>query len=90
MINVRSQDREILAKVKSLSISEISENGKINQYSIDGEVANGNTYELGVYSTREKAVKVLDKISGNLVKGWEIYEPVFQMPQDDEVRAWLK
>lgn len=86
MIIVRSQDKEILAKVKSLSISEISENGKINQYSIDGEVTNGNTYELGVYSTKEKALKVLDKIQRAIISQLcDINRIVFQMPQENDI-----
>lgn len=103
MIIVRSQDKEILSKVKCLSISEISENGKIIQYSIDGEVTNENTYELGVYSTKEKALKVLDMIQEKIERRLNnelfvncrtrsdcvtfVNSPVFQMLQDDEVEV---
>lgn len=45
----------------------------------------GNGCTLGIYSTKEKALKVLDQIQYNI----ELFdhEPtmVFQMPQDEEV-----
>lgn len=37
---------------------------------------------LGYYSTKEKALKVLDRIQSLIAQG---YCGVFQMPQDDEV-----
>lgn len=85
---VRSQDETILAKMSNFRICEYCVNRKINQYSIDGEVTNGNTYELGVYSTKEKALKVLDKILRAITSQLcDINRVVFQMPQDDEVEA---
>ena len=45
----------------------------------------GISIGLGMYSTKEKALKVLDQIQYNM-EPFE-HEPtmVFQMPQDDEV-----
>ena len=66
---IRSQDKEILIKASSFRICEFCEHGKVGvQYSIDGECANGDTYELGVYSTKEKAIKVLDMIQKRIYK----------------------
>lgn len=100
MIMVRSQNKEILTEAVSFKICELCENGKVNQYSIDGELANGNTYELGVYSTKEKALKVLDGMQNRvLMEKYTEFRPkhflydidvsglVFQMPQDNEVEA---
>lgn len=51
---------------------------------ICGATTDGCDYELGIYSTEEKALKVLDEIQ----KRTEYLCPkAFQMPQDDEVEA---
>lgn len=90
MIWVRSQDKEMLVEASNFRIFEGLDKGKVSYYTVDIDSdlpQHPFTFELGRYSTKEKALKVLDKISRSLVKGWEIYEPVFQMPQDDEVEA---
>ena len=86
---VRSQDKEELKKCKYYSIEQ----------SVFGEdyviLVNGN-YCFGVYSSKEKSLKVLDLIQEKILE--PIYEndlsccekgiytsKVFQMPQDDEV-----
>lgn len=86
---VRSQDKEALT------------NGDIIYYCDKygmircGKVGSSDDYDLvlAVYSTKEKALKVLDMIE-RLIKDqirlhyeWQI-EVVFQMPQDDEVEEW--
>jgi hypothetical protein len=47
----------------------------------------GCDYELGIYSSEEKALKVLDQIQYNM-EPFE-HEPtmVFQMPQDEDVEV---
>lgn len=64
----------------------------------------GNDFsKLGEYSSKEKAMKVLDQIQGRICKNYfnkmaihdkenqsfeySYYDGVFQMPQDDEVLA---
>lgn len=49
-------------------------------YSIDS-----GSVELGVYSSKEKALKVLDLIQKELDGNCEEYLETFQMPQDSEV-----
>lgn len=44
---------------------------------------NGCYKDLGVYSTEEKALKVLDKITETINMGYA--DIVYQMPQDSEV-----
>ena len=78
---IRSQDKENLAKANDIGIIDID--GK------KGEVwIYVNDQRYAVYSTKEKALKVLDMIQ-KLINGAFMYDyqlgGVFQMPQDDEV-----
>lgn len=65
---IRSQDRKILTKIDDLAID-----GANQIY--------GDCCLLGKYSSKEKALMVLDKIESYLEYSHNI---VFQMPQDDE------
>lgn len=70
---IRSQDKELLINVDGLKI----ENNRIC-------IETSNWYVvLGKYSTKEKALTVLDKIVEEINYG--DLQNVFQMPQDDEV-----
>lgn len=88
---IRSQDKELLKNVNSIEIIEF-----------DGEkytTIQGDGWHLGVYSTKEKALKVLDEIQNaiedtgfyridNIGHGTYAFSKgvlVYQMPQDDEV-----
>lgn len=80
---VRSQDKKMLVKVDMIELLDY-ENSIVAYNSI--KVAN-----LGKYSTKEKAIKVLDMIQ-QCVSGFTDYEVdeyyqygVFQMPKDEEV-----
>lgn len=85
---IRSQDKEELKKCEYYSIEQ-SAFGE--DYVI---LVNGN-YCFGVYSSKEKALKVLDMIQERIIEidktkffgsEEEVYiSNVFQMPQDDEV-----
>lgn len=46
-----------------------------------------NNLNCGTYSTKEKALKVLDKIVEEINYG-DYLQNVFQMPQDDEVKEY--
>lgn len=84
---VRSQDETILAKMSNFRICEYLKNKRIIGYVIDAEITE-TTLELGFYSTKEKALKVLDKILRAITSQLcDINRVVFQMPQDDEVEA---
>ena len=69
---IRSQEKEMIINCYALEI-DLG----------DGKSICSNGYVLGTYSTKEKALKVLDMIETHL----EIHdrEVVFKMPQDDEV-----
>jgi hypothetical protein len=77
---IRSQDKETLTKVKHLSIRYLS-----GSYSIftDNHLAPNEICNLGTYSTKEKALKVLDKIVEEINYG--DLQNVFQMPANEEV-----
>lgn len=79
---IRSQNNYILANVYSLRICKDDIDGCV-YYSIHGHY-DRYEQELGVYSTKEKALKVLDDIEHSLEYP---YNSVFKMPQDDEVEV---
>lgn len=77
---IRSQNRKILTNVNEVLICAMDD----NKYFIEGFWDKGSD-TLGIYSSEEKALKVLDQIQYNM-EPFE-HEPtmVFQMPQDEEV-----
>jgi hypothetical protein len=80
---IRSQDKEIL--IKAICIYLCGEN---HENCIRASCANGNKWYIGKYSTREKALKVLDEIQNyyrrlpQLIYDYQL-GGVFQMPGDD-------
>ena len=73
---IRSQDKEILANMEGPIAIEVLSDGKghATMYWKD-------SYALGAYSSKEKAIKVLDMIQGAYVNGHIDY----QIPADCEV-----
>lgn len=65
---IRSQDRKILTEVHDLYIDDVN------------QIWNGLL--LGKYSSKEKALMVLDEIQKRTEY---LYPKAFQMPQDEEV-----
>ena len=80
---IRTQNKYILANANSFRICKDGIDDWV-YYAINGHY-DRYEQELGIYSTKEKALKVLDQIQDNM-ESFE-HEPtmVFQMPQDDEV-----
>lgn len=73
---IRSQDKELLRNVNSIEI--IKYEGE--QYT----TILGDGWNLGVYSTKEKALRVLDWIQNQIeYKNVEVH----QMPQDEDVEV---
>lgn len=62
MIWIRSQKGTSFVEVSHVKICEGLSNGKVTKYTIDYDMNDGVTFELGVYSSKEKALKVLDMI----------------------------
>ena len=85
---IRSQDKRILINMNNVSSIEAGDN-ELRIFADDGETI----YDLGSYSTKAKAMKVLDMIQ----EAYERYEyekvfktgltlfETFQMPEDSEV-----
>ncbi len=75
---IRSQDRKALLNVNQVLISP-SVDGSI--YYINDSLGEESNV-LGIYTSEEKALKVLDAIEESLEYP---YNEVFEMPQDEEV-----
>lgn len=73
---IRSQDKRLLINVSNVYVGGMEDNVEIYQI---GEQFN---YQLGRYSSLEKALKVLDRIE-ELIQ--HQYKLTFCMPADDEV-----
>lgn len=75
---IRSQDKEILANMEGSIAIEILGDGKghATMYWKD-------SYVLGTYSSKEKAIKVLDMIQKAYLNGRIVY----QMPEDGSVEV---
>ena len=80
---IRSQDKTILMNCDFFAVEE---NGnKYEVITLSGK--SGISIVLGMYSTKEKALKVLNDIQYFYDC---TYCETFQMPQDNEVGAWQK
>ena len=89
---IRSQNKELLVNFNVSAGIEIEE---LNTKTVVTSYITGCSYLLGEYSTKEKALKVLDMIQ----EAYERYEyekvfktgltlfETFQMPADSEVKA---
>lgn len=75
---IRSQSKEVLANMEGPIAIEILDNGKgrATMYWKD-------SYVLGDYSSKEKAMKVLDMIQKAYLNGRIVY----QMPEDGSVEV---
>lgn len=82
---IRTQNKYILANANSFRIRKDGIDDCV-YYAINGHY-DRYEQELGIYSTKEKALKVLDQIKDNM-ESFE-HEPtmVFQMPQDEDVEV---
>ncbi len=76
---IRSQDKEILIKATCICL------GSENHICAYASSAEWDNWYIGKYSTKEKALKVLDMIQ-KLIYDYQL-GGVFQMPSDDEVEA---
>jgi hypothetical protein len=72
---IRSQDKEMLIKAVCIYLG--------GENHICASSAEWKYWYIGKYSTKEKALKVLDEIQ-KLIYDYQL-GVVFQMPQDDEV-----
>lgn len=78
---IRSQDKEMLIKAVCIYLGSENHEDCIRASSVNGIIG-----YIGKYSTKEKALKVLDEIQKHIYD-YQL-EGVFQMPQDDEVDRW--
>ena len=76
---IRNQNKRILSKVNEVLICTMDD----NKYFIEGFLDRGSD-TLGIYSSEEKALKVLDEIQKRTEY---IYPKAFQMPADEDVEV---
>ena len=76
---VRSQTKNALVNINFMRVIDDG-----NFCLICGATTDGCDYELGIYSTEEKALKVLDEIQKRTEY---LYPKAFQMPQDEDVEV---
>lgn len=80
---IRSQNRDVLVNVNDICFNKLNIHSEIiYQFRCYGY--GDYYYILGEYSTKEKALKVLDEIQKRTEY---LYPKAFQMPQDDEVEV---
>lgn len=79
---IRSQDKTALVKFENIVINlKLPESLKVICWSLQDAQRSGGYFVLGEYSTKEKAMKVLDMIQEAYVNGHIDY----QMPADGDV-----
>jgi hypothetical protein len=79
---IRSQDKTALLKFENIVINlKLPDSLNIICWSLQDSQRNGGYFILGKYSTKAKAMKVLDMIQEAYVNGHIDY----QMPADSEV-----
>ena len=78
MIIVRSQNKEVLVEAKALAVDNYEGTWYVGQ-----EANSKELFNLGEYSTKEKAIAVLDLIGKHIEQHPGL---IFEMPQDSEVK----
>ena len=93
---IRSQDKTALVKFENIVINlKLPESLRVICWSLQDAQRSGGYFVLGEYSTKAKAMKVLDMIqeaycnfmavrNGDM---WCGKDSVFQMPEDSEVES---
>ena len=93
---IRSQDKKMLCPLNLMGIYPLTKKEKDKDIVIHNIfiVVHGEEVDIAVYSTEEKAIKVLDMIENAYLNCnhssmmWNyafVENKVFQMPQDEEV-----
>lgn len=97
---IRTQNKYILANANSFRICKDGIDDWV-YYAINGHY-DRYEQELGIYSTKEKALKVLDEIQTSIMTEHQFridelnctrnyfgkeYKEIYQMPQDEDVEA---
>lgn len=79
---IRSQDKTALVKFENIVVNlKLPDSVTIICWSLQDAQRNGGYFVLAEYSTKAKAMKVLDMIQGAYVNGHADY----QIPEDSEV-----
>ena len=81
---IRSQDKEILIKVDRIGIEKFDEGYGIVTYE---RIGTKNEFGLGLYTTRERALEVLDEIQEkitqfNVKTDYGCVSNIYEMPKE--------
>lgn len=91
---IRSQDKEKLIKCNDIAISTDSEDGKTIGYKIVGYFDKNTEYEeLGFYSSKTRALEIIDEIQSKLNCNKFLLKPkTCLLSKDDIIREknWLE
>lgn len=85
---IRSQDKTALVKFENIVVNlKLPDSLNVICWSLQDAQRSGGYFILGKYSTKEKAMKVLDMIQEAYCKfmSWDGKESAFCMPEDSEV-----
>lgn len=81
---IRSQDKEKLIKCNDIAISTDSEDGKTIGYKIVGYFDKNTEYEeLGFYSSKTRALEIINEIQSKLNCNKFLLKPNFFLSKDD-------
>lgn len=81
---IRSQDKTALVRFENIVVNlKLPDSLKVICWSWQDAQRSGGYFVLGKYSTKAKAIKILDMIQEAYVNG----HIDFQMPEDSEVEA---
>lgn len=81
---IRSQDKTALVRFENIVVNlKLPDSLKVICWSWQDAQRSGEYFVLGKYSTKAKAIKILDMIQEAYVNG----HIDFQMPEDSEVEA---
>ena len=93
---IRSQDKTALVKFENIVVNlKLPDSLNVICWSLQDAQRSGGYFILGKYSTKEKAIKVLDMIQDAYCKfmsvinddAWGGKESAFYMPEDSEVEV---
>lgn len=91
---IRSQDKEKLIKCNDIAISTDSEDGKTIGYKIVGYFDKNTEYEeLGFYSSKTRALEIIDEIQSKLNCNKFLLKPKTGLLSKDDIireKNWLE
>ena len=89
-MRIRTQDRKSSVDIDGMIINIVTDTDSTRYAIVAEKLGIVKIQLLGIYSTKEKALKVLDMIEDAYLRanqGYYIHNVVFHMPSDSEVNV---